>query len=293
MALKKGLGAKGLGIEALINHTMEDFTQETDAPMEIDIQKIAPNRSQPRKYFAEAALEELAASLKEYGVLQPILVKQTEDGFYEIIAGERRWRAAKIAGLRTIPAIVRKWETAKAFEVALVENLQREDLNPLEEAQSYQRLQEEFGYNQEMIANKIGKSRPAVANALRLLQLDARVQNFILENKLSAGHARALLGLSDPDAQFALAEQILEEGLSVRQVEQAVKAWTQKEEETEEAPKKPSADPIWQQVENELQSIFATKVKINRKKHKGKIEIEYYSDDDLDRLLLLMKKLEH
>ncbi len=292
MALKKGLGAKGLGIEALINHTMEDFTQETEPPMEIDIQKIAPNRSQPRKYFAEAALEELAASLKEYGILQPILVKQTEDGFYEIIAGERRWRAAKIAGLRTIPAIVRKWETAKAFEAALVENLQRENLNPLEEAQSYLRLQEEFGYSQEQIANKIGKSRPAVANALRLLQLDARVQNFIWENKLSAGHARALLGLADADAQFALAEQILEDGLSVRQAEQAVKALSQKEEHPQQTPKKQNIDPLWKQVEDELQSIFATKVKINRKKHKGKIEIEYYSDDDLDRLLLLMKKLE-
>ncbi len=289
MAVKKGLGAKGLGIEALINHKMEDFENGADGVLELNINKISPNRKQPRKHFDETALEELAVSLKNYGVIQPIVVKKTNDGYYEIIAGERRWRAAKIAGLKTIPAVVRKWEEAEAFEAALVENLQREDLNPMEEAQSYHRLQSEFGFSQEKIADKVGKSRPAVSNAMRLLQLDSRVQNFVMENKLTGGHARALLPLP-PEMQFILAEQILEQGLSVRAVELLVKQKLEQKPETKTTTQtNPSA---YQQMEEELKGIFATKVTISKKKRKGKIEIEYYSDEDLDRLLILMKKLE-
>ena len=290
MAAKKGLGAKGLGLEALINHKMEDFENGTDGILELDIHQIEPNRKQPRKHFDETALEELAASLKHYGMIQPVVVKKNKEGFYELIAGERRWRAAKIAGMKVIPAVVKRWEEAESFEAALVENVQREDLNPMEEAQSYRRLQEEFGFNQEQIADKVGKSRPAIANALRLLQLDERVQNFVAEQKLSSGHARALLPIQDGEVQFLLAEQIIEECLSVRTVEALVK------KQLEPIAAKPAAaagqKAAYWKIEEELKGIFATKVKISKQKNKGKIEIEYYSDEDLDRLLLLMKKLE-
>ena len=238
---KKGLGAKGLGINALINTEMEDMkaskpvekkkTEETVLELELDL--IEPNRKQPRKYFDETALEELAASLKTYGMIQPIVVKKNGD-YYEIIAGERRWRAAKIAGLVKVPVVIKKWEEGEAFEAALVENLQREDLNPMEEAESYQRLQEEFGLSQEKIAEKVGKSRSAITNSLRLLQLDPRVRNFVVENKLTGGHARTLLPVTDGDEQFELAEYVIEEGLSVRAVEALVKAHLEKAEKPAE-----------------------------------------------------------
>lgn len=294
---KKGLGSKGLGLEALINDKLEDYKEvsqqfKEDAVVELDIDMIEPNRKQPRKHFDETALEELAASLKTYGVIQPVVVRKNGE-YYELIAGERRWRAAKIAGLKAIPVVIKKWEEAEAFEAALVENLQREDLNPLEEAESYQRLQEEFALSQEQIAEKVGKSRSAITNSLRLLQLDSRVRNFVMENKLTGGHARSLLSVSDGDAQFELAEQVIEEGLSVRAVEALVKAYLQKEEKKPE-PKQPVADADYRRIEDDLKSIFATKVRLKPagKRKKGRIEIEYYSEEDLDRLLTLMKGME-
>ncbi len=298
---KKGLGAKGLGINALINTEMEDLKKPAAQPtkkveeavVELDLDLIEPNRKQPRKYFDETALEELAASLKTYGMIQPVVVKKSGD-YYELIAGERRWRAAKIAGLSKIPVVVKKWEEGEAFEAALVENLQREDLNPMEEAESYQRLQEEFGLSQEKIAEKVGKSRSAVTNSLRLLQLDPRVRNFVVENKLTGGHARTLLPITDGDAQFELAEYVIEEGLSVRAVEALVKARLQKAEKpAEKEEEQPQADETaYRSIEEDLKSIFATKVKLKPmgKRNKGKIEIEYYSDEDLERLLALLKR---
>ena len=298
---KKGLGAKGLGINALINTEMEDMkaskpvekkkTEETVLELELDL--IEPNRKQPRKYFDETALEELAASLKTYCMIQPIVVKKNGD-YYEIIAGERRWRAAKIAGLVKVPVVIKKWEEGEAFEAALVENLQREDLNPMEEAESYQRLQEEFGLSQEKIAEKVGKSRSAVTNSLRLLQLDPRVRNFVVENKLTGGHARTLLPVTDGDEQFELAEYVIEEGLSVRAVEALVKAHLEKTEkpaEKEEALSK-ADEREYRAIEDDLKSLFSTKVKLKPlgKRNKGKIEIEYYSDEDLERLLALLKR---
>lgn len=297
---KKGLGAKGLGINALINTEMEDMKaskpekkKTEEAVLELDLDMIEPNRKQPRKYFDETALEELAASLKAYGMIQPIVVKKSGD-YYEIIAGERRWRAAKIAGLTKVPVVIKKWEEGEAFEAALVENLQREDLNPMEEAESYQRLQEEFGMSQEKIAEKVGKSRSAITNSLRLLQLDPRVRNFVVENKLTGGHARTLLPITDGDAQFELAEHVIEEGLSVRAVEALVKAYLQKAEkpeEKEEALTK-ADEREYRAIEDDLKSLFATKVKLKPlgKRNKGKIEIEYYSDEDLERLLALLKR---
>lgn len=305
--IKKGLGSKGLGIEALINNKMEDFKevsmrqQSAEAVNELDIDMIEPNRKQPRKYFDPAALEELAESLKNYGMIQPVVVKKTDE-YYELIAGERRWRAAKIAGLKKIPVVIKAWEEGEAFEAALVENLQREDLNPIEEAESYQRLQEEFQLSQEKIAERVGKSRSAIANSLRLLQLDSRVRNFVTENKLSGGHARTLLGIADGDLQFELAEQVLEEGLSVRALEALVKKEQQRLEKQEKQEKEEKTPPkqedageavFYQAIEEELKSIFSTKVKLSRKKNKGRIEIEYYSRDDLERLLTMIKRMEH
>ena len=297
---KKGLGAKGLGINALINTEMEDMKaskpakkKTEEAVLELDLDMIEPNRKQPRKYFDETALEELAASLKAYGMIQPIVVKKNGD-YYEIIAGERRWRAAKIAGLTKVPVVIKKWEEGEAFEAALVENLQREDLNPMEEAESYHRLQEEFGLSQEKIAERVGKSRSAVTNSLRLLQLDPRVRNFVVENKLTGGHARTLLPVTNGDDQFELAEQVIDEGLSVRAVEALVKSYltqAEKPAETEEEISKEDARE-YRAIEDELKSFFSTKVKLKPlgKRNKGKIEIEYYSDEDLERLLALLKK---
>lgn len=301
---KKGLGAKGLGLEALINTKMEDF-QETSrhndeiipmdgAVVEIDINKIEPNREQPRRLFDETALEELAQSLKNFGMIQPIIVKKAAEGdFYELVAGERRFRAAKIAGLLKLPAIIKELDNGQAFEIALIENLQREDLNPLEEAESYRRLNQEFHMSQEQIAQRVGKSRSAVTNAMRLLQLDSRVREFVLENKLSGGHARTLLMVPDGEMQFELAEKIIEEGYSVRAVEALVKEEMEKRNAPpkEETPKRAKSFNTSQYptIESDLKSIFATKVKISSNKNKGKIEIEYYSDDDLDRLISIIK----
>ena len=297
---KKGLGAKGLGLNALINTEMEEIKssktekkKKEEAVLELELDMIEPNRKQPRKYFDEAALEELAASLKAYGMIQPIVVKKSGD-YYEIIAGERRWRAAKIAGLTKVPVVIKKWEEGEAFEAALVENLQREDLNPMEEAESYQRLQEEFGMSQEKIAEKVGKSRSAITNSLRLLQLDPRVRNFVVENKLTGGHARTLLPVTDGDEQFELAEYVIEEGLSVRAVEALVKAHLNKVEKPAEKEEELSKDDAreYRAIEDDLKSLFSTKVKLKPlgKRNKGKIEIEYYSDEDLERLLALLKR---
>lgn len=297
---KKGLGAKGLGLNALINTEMEEIKasktekkKTEEAVLELDLDMIEPNRKQPRKYFDENALEELAASLKSYGMIQPIVVKKTGD-YYEIIAGERRWRAAKIAGLTKVPVVIKKWEEGEAFEAALVENLQREDLNPMEEAESYHRLQEEFGLSQEKIAEKVGKSRSAVTNSLRLLQLDPRVRNLVVENKVTGGHARTLLPVTNGDDQFEMAEMIIDEGLSVRAVEAMVKAYLTKAEKPAEKEEELSKadEREYRAIEDDLKSFFSTKVKVKPlgKRNKGKIEIEYYSDEDLERLLALLKK---
>ncbi|NCC16158.1 MAG: ParB/RepB/Spo0J family partition protein [Clostridia bacterium] len=297
MAAKKmGLGSKGMGLEALINNKLEDFKETGKeigkaAVWELDMNMIEPNRKQPRKYFDEAALEELAVSLKTYGMIQPIVVRKNED-YYEIIAGERRWRAAKIAGLKKIPVIEKKWKDAEAFEASLVENLQREDLNPIEEAESYHRLQEDFGFSQEQISSKVGKSRSTITNSLRLLQLDARVLNFVIENKLTGGHARTLLSVTDKERQFELAEHVIEEELSVRATEALVKEELNQKDKTNKTNPEKLKNVNQQAVEHELNTIFSTKVRINQMKNKGKIEITYYSQEDLDRLLTIMKRME-
>lgn len=293
-APKKGLGSKGLGLEALLNSKMNELnekTQETGV-FEVDIDKIEPNKNQPRKIFEENALEELAESIKEHGVIQPIILKKINSG-YEIIAGERRWRASKIAGIKKIPAVVKNIDDLKAFETALVENLQREGLNPMEEAKSYKRLIEEFSLSQEEAAKKVGKSRSVVANVMRLLNLDERVQIFISENKLSNGHGRALLGISDNNIQFETAEKIIQEELSVRETEKLVKKITENNNKDKKEKRKIKFNTNnYKYIENDLKSIFGTKVKLSNNKNKGKIEIEYYSDEDLDRLIGIMKGIQ-
>ncbi len=284
---KKGLGAKGRGLEALISKQVDTINEK--GVTEIDINKISPNREQPRRIFDETALEELASSIKQVGVIQPVILAKDGD-YYKIIAGERRWRAAKIAGIDKIPAIIKDYDESFAFEVALIENLQRENLNSIEEACGYKRLIEEFSLNQEEVAEKVGKSRSAVANSLRLLNLDEEVQRLVLENKISGGHARAILGLEDSSKQLEAAEKIIEGGLSVRAAEALVKAMNaQKTAET-----KPVVFDTagYKTIEKNLKDLFGTKVKLNCKKNKGKIEIEYYSDADLERILELIKKID-
>jgi ParB-like partition proteins len=293
---KGGLGSKGRGITALINSEVDNLAtvSTSDFVVEIDINKIEPNPNQPRKRFEESALESLAQSIEECGVIQPIIVRKKDD-YYELIAGERRWRASKIAGLKKIPSIVREMKEEALFEVALIENLQREDLNAIEEANGYKRLSDEFGLSQDDIAKRMAKSRSAVANAMRLLNLDVRVQNFVTEGRLSGGHARTLLSLENGDEQFELAERILEDSLSVRQVESLVK-YRLEHKNNEKSDKAEKLEKFntecFGRVETDLKSILGTKVKVKNKQNKGKIEIEFYSDEDLDRLLGLIKRAE-
>ena len=295
MAVKKsGLGPKGKGLEALFESSKKDTakknTENTDGSVVlVDINKIEPNRNQPRKQFQEEALEELADSIKNYGVIQPIVVKQNND-YYELIAGERRWRASKIAGLKEIPAIIKKYDDDKLFEIALAENLQREDLNPMDEAAGYNKLSTDFNLSQDEIAKRVGKSRSAVANAMRLLNLDSRVQEFVKNGKLSPGHARSILPVENGDEQFELAEKIIDEELSVRETENIVKKLTENKVKNTDKKTKFNTQG-YGKIEESLRDILGTKVKLKSGKNKGAIEIEYYSDEDLDRIMALMNKI--
>lgn len=287
---KKGLG-RGLG--ALIGELDEpQVTEENEKQvLELNINEVEPNSKQPRTDFDEDKLRALADSVEKYGVIQPILVKKQENGFYQIIAGERRWRASKLAGLKTIPAIVKEYEELRSIEIALIENLQREDLNPIEEALGYKNLMVQFSMTQEAISESVGKSRSAVANSLRLLSLDDELLALVREKELSEGHARALLGLSDREKRLFLASKIVEEGLSVRQTEALVKKYNTEPEDDDGLPKNeslPQAQLAVEDICGRLQSSLATKVRITSGKKKGKIEIEYYGNDDLERIVSLI-----
>ncbi len=287
---KKGLG-RGLG--ALISELEQPQTASADADKlvtELNINEVEPNSKQPRKDFDEEKLKALADSISKYGVIQPILVKQEKNGFYQIIAGERRWRASKLAGLKTIPAIIKEYEELKSIEIALIENLQREDLNPIEEALGYRNLMVQFSMTQEQISESVGKSRSAVANSLRLLSLDEELLALVREKELSEGHARALLGISDRETRLFLATKIVDEGLSVRQTEALVKKYNASKEEKQQDTKIiPSQTELAiEDICGRLQTSLATKVKITSGKKKGKIEIEYYGNDDLERIVSLI-----
>ena len=290
MALKRsGLGPKGKGLEALFEQKKEEFesTASNEAVMLIDINKIEPNKSQPRKNFSESSLEELAQSIKQYGVIQPIIVKKSSGG-YELVAGERRWRASKIAGIKEIPAIIKDYDEDKLFEIALVENLQREDLNPIEEAMGYSKLSDNFGFSQEEISKRVGKSRSAVANSIRLLSLDDNTQALVKSGKLSAGHARTIIPVDDEKQRLELAERIIEEELSVRETENIVKKILESKEKKSAHRVSKFNTESYGKIEENLKNILGTNVKLKSGKNKGAIEIEYYSDDDLERLMALL-----
>lgn len=288
MAANKGLG-KGLG--ALMPSDGIPETQK-DSVVELKINDISPNSAQPRKLFNEDALQELADSIKENGVIQPIIVAKRGKG-YRIVAGERRWRASRLAGLSVIPAIVRDLTDQQTMEQALIENIQRQDLNPLEEAFAMDNLMKEHGLTQEALAKKLGKSRPAIANTLRLINIDESLQDFVRNGDLSAGHARALLAISDREEQKKAADIVMTKELSVRETEELVKTiLSPKSPSRKTASKGSSAIAIsTKDVEHKLTSFYGTKVKLKLKdevKGKGSIVIEYYSYDDLDRLLEMM-----
>ena len=257
---------------------------EVEKPVEVKVKvtKIEPNKEQPRKNFDEDALIELSESIKQHGVLQPILVQERK-GYYEIIAGERRWRAAKLAGLKEVPVIIKKFSEQEIVEISLIENIQRENLNPIEEAIAYKRLLTEFHLKQDEVAERVSKSRTAVTNSMRLLKLDERVQEMVIEEKLSTGHARALLGIEDLELQYQTACKVFDEKMSVRDVEKLVKAMNVPKKEI----KKPEINQIiYEDMSEKLKQIMGTKVQILPKNNeKGKIEIEYYSSEELERII--------
>ena len=271
--------------------TKKSSQQETsNGERMMKISMIEPNREQPRKNFDEDALQELSESIKQYGILQPLLVSDKKD-YYEIVAGERRWRAAKMAGLKEVPVVVKEFSTQEIVEISLIENIQREDLNPVEEAMAYKRLIDEFHLKQDEIAERVSKSRTAVTNSMRLLKLDSRVQQMMVDEMISAGHARAILAISDPEQQYNAAMKVFDEKLSVRETEKLVKSILTP---TKKKPvvSNPTEDAIYESLEEKMKGITGTRVFIHRKKNnKGKIEIEYYSRDDLDRIIDLFESI--
>ena len=292
MAKNTGLG-KGLG--ALFNDTVLDEEEEKKELKEgeevvhkLKLIEIEPNRNQPRRTFNEESLEELAQSIKNYGVIQPIIVAK-KDGYYEIIAGERRWRASKRAGLDEIPCIIREETDRNNKEIALIENIQREDLNAVEKARSYKELIEEYGLTNTQLGEAIGKSSGAIGNTMRILNLDEKVLNLIMEGKISEGHARQLLYFEDPAEQLAMAEEIIKKGLSVRDIEKKVRGLRFMKENKVTHKKETKNSAIIQDIENTFQGYFGTKVKLEAGKKSGKIIIEYSSNDDLERIMELVK----
>ena len=295
------MAARGLGkgLDALIpsavaepkgkNKKQEQGLTAEQPDSFVDINKVEPNREQPRKNFDEDALLELSESIKQFGLLQPILV-QDRDTYYEIIAGERRWRAAKLAGLKEIPVIIRKYTEQEIVEISLIENIQREDLNAIEEAQAYRRLMTEFNLKQDEIAERVSKSRTAVTNSMRLLKLCDEVQQMIINDMISTGHARAIISIENPEEQYNLAQNIFDEKMSVREVEKYIKNLNKPEKPKKKENK--SLEIIYQEKEEVLKQSLATKVSVTGKGNgSGKIEIEFFSHDDFDRLMDILTRV--
>lgn len=299
MAVKKGLGK---GLDSLITNKVEKPV-EVSAPADLDkeagavlvkISKVEPNREQPRKKFDEDALLELSESIKQFGVLQPLLV-QDRDTYYEIIAGERRWRAAKMAGIKEVPVIIKNLTEKEIAAIALIENVQREDLNPIEEAQGYKRLITEFNMKQDELAEKVSKSRTAITNSMRLLKLNDKVQQMVIDEMLTTGHARTLLGIEDQEKQYIIAQRIFDEKLSVRDTEKLVKNVQNEKPDAPIATNKidPQLRAVYNELEEQMKALLGTKVFINPKdEKKGKLEIEYYSQDELDRIIDLIRTVQ-
>ncbi|WP_288776413.1 ParB/RepB/Spo0J family partition protein [uncultured Eubacterium sp.] len=309
MAAKKGGLGKGLD-SLLVNKVNADHSSDSAAVKEkstttkkkstkketpdtmVKLSLVEPNREQPRKHFDEDGLLELAESIKQYGILQPLLV-QEKSGYYEIIAGERRWRAAKLAGLKEIPVIVRNLTEQQIVEISLIENIQREDLNPIEEAQAFRRLMEEFHMKQDEIADRVSKSRTAVTNSMRLLKLSKQVQQMVIDEMISTGHARCLISIEDPELQHQLALRIFDEKLSVRETEKLVRKLLQENKAPQKKINDPVLSAIYADLADQMKQIFGTKVEIHqRNDQKGKIEIEYYSQDELNRLIELIQSIQ-
>lgn len=287
---KHGLGK---GLDSLIPDKVTpsqatERAEKKDGVTVIDINKVEPNREQPRKVFNEDALQELSESIKQYGIIQPLLV-QKKDDYYEIIAGERRWRAAKKAGLEEVPVIIRDLSEQEVVEISLIENIQREDLNPIEEALAYKRLLEEFDMKQDEVAEKVSKSRTAVTNSLRLLKLDERVQQMLVDEMISSGHARALLSIDDPDKQYEFAQRIFDEKMSVRDVEKEVKKLQNESQHREKKEDQPLSEELlteYAAIEENMKQKIGTKVRILPKtSQSGKIEIEYYSTEEFEKVM--------
>ncbi len=290
---KKGLGK---GLDSLIPNNRNVKPANPDISTEqvkqpelksgeqmMKINMVEPNRDQPRKNFEEDALLELADSIKQFGVLQPLLVRKNKD-YYEIIAGERRWRAAKLAGIKEVPVIIKDYSEQEIVEIALIENIQRENLNPIEEAIGYNLLMDEFNLTQELISQRVGKSRSAIANSLRLLSLEDEIQKMLILGTLTSGHARAILSLDDKELRIALSKHIIEDNLNVRQAEALAKQ-LQKKKPQKKKSEKTAYDIEIEKIQNTLSSAMGTKVRINHTAKKGKIEIEYYGNEDLERVL--------
>ena len=285
-----GNGLEGMfGVEDTV---VEDKKENVSRETFLRLSEIEPNRTQPRRNFDEDALQELADSIKQYGVIQPIVV-QKKGKRYEIIAGERRWRAARKAGLLEVPVIVKEFAPEDIFAIALIENIQRQDLNPIEEAQAYSRLIEEHHLKQDELAEKVAKNRVTITNSMRLLKLDERIQQMLIDNMLTGGHARALLAITDKEEQHTVALRVFDEKLSVRETESLVKRVLAKDEVKEEKSLKgPDDSFVYRDIENRMKDILGTKVEIKKKaKNKGKIEIEYYSMEELERLIELINRL--
>lgn len=301
MAIKRnGLG-KGLDslipnkndkpAETPVKPEVKKEEEELSGEIMVKINQVEPNRNQPRKDFDEDALMELADSIKQFGILQPLLVQKKKD-YYEIIAGERRWRAAKLAGVKEVPIIVKEYTNQEIVEISLIENIQRENLNPIEEAMAYKRLLEEFSLKQDEVAERVSKSRTAVTNSMRLLKLSERVQQMIVDDMISTGHARALLAIDDEEQQFMLANKIFDEKLSVRETEKLVKALKNPKKEVKK--QKLEHTFVYENLEEQMKNIIGTKVSVNPKANgKGKIEIEYYSEDELERIYDLIMTIQN
>ena len=291
---QRGLG-KGLDtliptgkVEVKSKKSTEKSNEVKEPTTTVKITMVEPNREQPRKNFDQDALEELADSIKQYGLIQPIVV-QDRKTYYEIIAGERRWRAAKIAGLKEVPVIIKNYTEQEIVEISLIENIQRENLNPIEEAMAYKRLLNEFNLKQDEVAERVSKSRTAVTNSMRLLKLCDEVQQMIIDEMITTGHARALISVEDPEQQYILAQKIFDEKLSVRDVEKLVKDFGKTKKEKKAKEKDKALEVIYQEIEQKLKDKVGTKVSITSKGDgAGKLEIEFYNHDDLERIIALL-----
>lgn len=303
VAKKTGLGK---GLDSLIpthssspKTTVKEIKEEKQQvktvvkqeEIKIKITEIEPNREQPRKKFDEDALLELAESIKQFGVIQPLIVQKRGD-YYEIIAGERRWRAAKMAGLKEIPVIIKDYTNQERVEISLIENIQREDLNPIEEAHAYKRLLNEFSLKQDEVAERVSKSRTAVTNSMRLLKLDDRVQQMVIDDMISTGHARALLSIEDKELQYTVANRIFDEKLSVRETEKLMKSIQLEKTDKKKEDKNTINSLIYKDIEEKIKAILGTKVIVDHKaNNKGKIQIEYYSNEELERIVEMLESI--